>query len=87
MSKGMFEYNDMNALKEVDIRTVERKDLIDLNSVIIDTERSVNERIEDFIQQIKNPYCYLDGKTVVKISFADTDRTIEDCFHAYFRGV
>ena len=41
----------------------------------------------DYIRQIKNPYCYLEGKTVVKISFADTDRTIEDCFHAYFSGI
>ena len=41
----------------------------------------------DYIEQIKNPYCYLEGKTVVKISFAKTPRTIEDCMHSYLSGV
>ena len=27
----------------------------------------------------KNPYCYLDGKTAVKITFAKTTLTLEDC--------
>lgn len=80
MSKGMFEYNDMNALKEVDIRTVERKDLIDLNSVIIDTERSVNERIEDFIQQIKNPYCFKVGDVAVKVVYKENGPTFQESF-------
>ncbi len=80
MSKGMFAYNDMNALKEVDIRTVKRKDLIDLNSVIIDTERSVHERIEDFIQQIKNPYCFKVGDIAVKVVYKENGPTFQESF-------
>ena len=41
----------------------------------------------EFIKQIRNPYCYLDGKTVVKISFAATDTTMEDCLEHYLRGL
>ena len=29
----------------------------------------------------------LDGKTVVKISFAETDTTMEDCLEHYLRGL
>ena len=32
-------------------------------------------------------YCYLDGKTVVKISFSKTDTTLEDCLEHYLRGL
>ena len=37
--------------------------------------------------RIRNPYCYLDGKTVVKISFTETDTTMEDCLEHYLRGL
>ncbi|EKC45327.1 hypothetical protein OBE_16945, partial [human gut metagenome] len=45
------------------------------------------DRLREFIKQIRNPYCYLDGKTVVKISFAETDTTMEDCLEHYLRGL
>ena len=77
----------LNEMKNVDLRTVDRSTLVQRKDVRLKSKGSKQERIAEYISQIKNPYCYLDGKTVVKISFADTDRTIEDCFHAYFRGV
>ena len=77
----------LNEMKNVDLRTVDRSTLVQRKDVRLKSKGSKQERITDYISQIKNPYCYLDGKTVVKISFAETDRTIEDCFHAYLRGV
>ena len=77
----------LEEMRAVDVRTVDRSTLVQRSSVKIDPKKSKQERIADYIAQIKNPYCYLDGKTVVKISFADTDRTIEDCIHAYLSGI
>ncbi len=74
-------------MKRVDPRTVERSTLVQRNSVRLDPNAPREDRLRDFIRQIKNPYCYLDGKTVVKISFADTDTTMEDCLAQYLRGV
>lgn len=77
----------LEEMRSVDVRTVDRSTLVQRSSVKIDPKKSKQERIADYISQIKNPYCYLDGKTVVRISFADTDRTIEDCIHAYLSGI
>ena len=44
------------------------------------------ERILDFIRQIGNPYCYRHGKYVVKVSFTDTDVTLEDRMLSYIRS-
>ena len=41
--------------------------------------------VPDFIRQIGNPYCYRHGKYVVKVSFADTDISLEDRLEAYIR--
>lgn len=78
---------ELERMKKVDPRTVDRSTLVQRKDVKVRSRGTKQERVMDYIRQIKNPYCYLEGKTVVKISFADTDRTIEDCFHAYFSGI
>ena len=62
-------------------------ELADIQAISVDQTLSKEERIAEFLRQIKNPYCYLDGKTVVKISFAETDTTMEDCLEHYLRGL
>ncbi len=74
-------------MRSVNPTNVDRSTLVQRSSVKINPEKSKQERIMDYIRQIKNPYCYLEGKTVVKISFAETSRTIEDCMHSYLSGV
>ena len=68
----------VEAMKSVNPKTVDRNNLVQRSSVRLDPAAPREERLRDFIQQIKNPYCYLDGKTVVKISFSRTDTTMED---------
>ena len=76
-----------DVMKNIDPRTVDRSTLVDRRDVRIDLNASREERLRQFIQQIKNPYCYLDGKTVVKITFSNTDTTMEDCLAHYLRGL
>ncbi|WP_249030228.1 DUF6870 family protein [Tannockella kyphosi] len=78
---------NLDDLKNVDPRTVDRSSLVERSSVKIDPNATKEERLSEYIKQIKNPYCYLDGKTVVKISFANTDTSIEDCISNYLKGV
>ena len=74
-------------LQSVNPETVDRSMLVQRNTVKINPEATKEERIRQFVEQIKNPYCYLEGNTVVKIQFADTDTTIEDCFVNYLSGI
>ncbi len=76
-----------DVMKNIDPRTVDRSTLVDRKNVRIDPNASQEERLRQFVQQIKNPYCYLDGKTVVKITFSNTDTTMEDCLAHYLRGL
>ena len=76
----------LEEMKRVEPCKVDRSKLVQIRDVKVDPKKKKDERIADFVRQIKNPNCYLDGKTVVKISFSDTDRTIEDCISDYLRG-
>ncbi len=76
----------VKAMREVDIRTVDPETLRDIRDVEVRTELPKKERILDFIHQIGNPYCYRHGKYVVKVSFADTDVTLEERMLSYIRS-
>lgn len=68
----------LEEMKKVDPRTVDRSTLVDISTVKVRTDGTRIERILDYIEQVKNPYCYISNGTVVKVSFADTDRTLDD---------
>lgn len=70
-------------MRDVDIRTVDLDELVDIADVRIDMSLPKKERALDFLKQIKNPYCFKIGKTAVKISFSDTDDSLEDCLERY----
>ena len=73
----------LQKMRDVDIRTVDIGTLVDIKDVQINTSLSRDERVLDFLEQIKNPYCFKVGKAAVKVSFADTEATVEDCLERY----
>ena len=77
----------LQEMKNVDVRTVNRDELVDINDVHIDRTLPQTERIRSFVQQIKNPYCFKCGNIIIKTSFADTDRTLEDCMEHLLRNL
>lgn len=80
-------YQSIEEMKNVDVRSVAPEELVDLGSVHVDTELPREERIKSFLAQIGNPYCYKCGKVIVKVSFLDTDVTLEDRLEHYIRGL
>ena len=77
----------IEAMKTVDPKNVDRSALVQRSSVRLNPDAPREDRLRDFIRQIKDPYCYLYGKTVVKITFSNTDTTMEDCLEHYLRGL
>ncbi len=76
MEKVMLER--LKRMSQIGIECVDRAELVDIDSVKINSRLPVKERLEDYIRQINNPYCYLSHGVVVKISFTD-QRRLEDC--------
>jgi len=68
----------LEEMKNVDIRTVDPDDLVDIRDVKISPDKSKDERIREFVRQVKNPYCYRVGRIAVKVSFADSGATLDD---------
>lgn len=77
---------ELKAMQEVDVRTVDLATLRDIRDVHVNTDLPKAERMLDFIRQIGNPYCFRHGKYVVKVSFSDTDVTLEQRLLSYIRS-
>lgn len=54
--------------------------LVDIRDVKIDRTMSVEDRMKSYVEQIKNPYMFKVGNTVVRVSYANTQATINDNF-------
>ena len=72
------------AMKDIDLRKVDKAALRDRSTVHIDPDAPTEERIRAWIEQLGNPYVYLDGGVVVKLSFADRDETIEERINSLY---
>ena len=61
----------LEQLRAVDVRSVDKNDLIDLNQVTIDETKPVPERVAEFMRQIQNPYCFRIGDVVIKVVYKE----------------
>lgn len=77
----------LKELQSVDPLTVDRSTLVDINDVAIDTALPIKARMESFIRQVKNPYCYKCGKLVVKVNYSEQDMTLEERLISHFKSL
>ena len=54
--------------------------LIDIRDVKLDSSLGQAERIQSFLQQIKNPYCFKVGDVIVNVAYTEGRATLNDCF-------
>lgn len=77
---------DIDIMQAARLETADRSKLKDIRDVKVDTTLPKKERFMDYVRQIGNPYCYRHGKYTVKVSFSDTDATLEDRMLSYLRS-
>lgn len=68
----------LEEMRTVDIKKVDPSNLVDIHNVIVHSDLPEKERMLDFIQQIKNPYCFLCHGMIIKIKFSGKKR-LEEC--------
>lgn len=78
--------NQIQEMKQVDIRTVDKSTLVDIRTVTIDESLPVEERIRQLVEGLRNPYCFLIGDIAVKIEYEDTEVTFEQRLERIMRN-
>ena len=74
-------------MRQQNIKEVNKDDLVDIRSVVVDTSLPPEQRMMDYLEKIKNPYCFRCGDAVVSIHFADKGNSLDSLLKNYFMGL
>ncbi len=67
------------------LKNIPLEELVDIQSIKINCELSKEERIIDYIKQIKNPYCYKykNHRIIVQFDESENAKTLEEQLQTY----
>ena len=69
----------IESMKQISIKECDKEQLVDLLSIAIDVERSKQERMLDYLRQVKNPYYFKVGDVAVRLVFDEGGRSFQEC--------
>ena len=79
--------DELRQMCTLDLSCIDKDTLVDIRSIKINTELPREQRIMDFIRQIKNPYLFKCGDMVIQSIFPDTEITLTDRLKQYLKTV
>lgn len=59
--------------------------IVEIEKVEIDTSLPKEEKIEEFVKEIRNPYRFKVGDIIVNVAFNENGLTLQDKMMQYFR--
>lgn len=80
----MIDSKQLAAMSDIEITEIDRALLINIDNVQIDASLPADRKIESYIQQVKNPYCFLCDETPVRVRFVSNKKTLEQSLSDYF---
>lgn len=76
---------ELQKMEQADIRSAVRDELTDISGIEIDVNKSVSDRVEDYVEKTGNPFLVRVGNYVVKIGYSDCTETLNDRMKQYIR--
>ncbi|MCI9478848.1 MAG: hypothetical protein HFI21_07600 [Lachnospiraceae bacterium] len=74
-----FSIEELKRMQDMDIMELDRKELADIQDIVIDTTKSVSSRIRSFLEQTGNPFAMNVGEYILQIGFMEgAEDSIDD---------
>lgn len=74
-----FSIEELKRMQDMDVMELDRKDLADIQDIVIDTTKSVSSRIRSFLEQTGNPFAMNVGEYILQIGFMEgAEDSIDD---------
>lgn len=80
----MIDCQQLIQMSHQNMEEVKKENLVDISTVKINDTLPPKEKVVSFLEQIKNPYCFLCGKTPVHICFSDGAPSLDKLLAIYF---
>ena len=82
----MIDKNLLEDMSRIKIKDVVPDLLQDILTVEVSGE-TASQRLESYLDQVGNPYCFRVGNTPVRISFKSCGETLDNKIKSYFMGL
>lgn len=82
----MIDKNLLEDMSHIKIKDVAPDRLQDILTVEVSGE-TASQRLESYLDQVGNPYCFRVGNTPVRISFKSCEETLDNKIKSYFMGL
>ena len=69
----------INRCKNIKLEDINPDEVDEISSIKIDRRKSSNERILDFLTEVKNPYVFKANGGLVRFSFSENGPTADEC--------
>ncbi len=80
-------FENLNKLTLETLSEFEKEKLVNLENIVIDSKLSSTKRMLKYLEDVKNPYCFKYKGTVVRICFANTDKTLDSRLVNFFKSL
>lgn len=78
---------ELQRMEQMDVRDANPDMLADISEIEIDMKKSVDDRADDYVQKVGNPFLVKVGEYVVKIGYSECDATLNDRMKQYIKKV
>lgn len=83
----IIELKQQNIKENTDVPTLNTEELVDIRDVKINTKLPKQERMKDFVKQIKNPYLFKCGKLTIQLEYEDNAKDLDDMLLEYIKAI
>lgn len=73
----------LEEMNQLGLDKIDRTGLVDIRTIRIDTTLTPEQRMIDYLEQVKNPYCFLCGNTAVHIRFEPTGDELKNKLRSF----
>lgn len=74
-------------MKNEDITQVDRSTLVDIRGIHIDSSLPAAVKVQSYLEQVRDPYCFLCGDTPVRVRFVKEEKTLKESLRTYLLGL
>jgi hypothetical protein len=78
---------ELDAMNGTGTTETDRTNLVDIRTVKIDASLPAALRTERYLEQIRNPYCFLCGEAVVRIRFEPNGEDLKNRLKNYLKSL
>lgn len=79
--------DELKQLSETDIEKTDYSNLVNIENIGIDFSVPVVKRVLDYMERVKNPYCFLCGNVPVKVRFSEGTADLGQKIVRYFSAL